>query len=74
MTLQQWNTLNDEGKYSKINSTNSPASGATKINEPTMTKQVARMREIMWAEIIAFLQPERWRCQYSSADVTDVIT
>jgi hypothetical protein len=59
--------------YSRTNFIKSPASGAGNFREPRPMSQVRRVRDVVCAEISAFLQPERWRCQYRSAYVAAAI-
>jgi len=60
--------------YSRSYSTKSPASGVGNVSEPSLMSQVGKVRAVVCAEISVFLLPERWRCQYWSADVAAVIT
>jgi hypothetical protein len=54
-------------RYSRSNSTKSPASGARNFSEPTLMSQEGRMGEFVPVYVTArFLQWEWWRCQYSS--------
>ena len=61
-------------KYTRINSTNSPASGAGNVSKPRLMPQARTVREFVCAQISVFLQSERWRRQYWSAYVAADIT
>jgi len=56
-------------RYTNINSTKSPSSGAGNGREPSLTLHVGTVREVVCAWISVFLQSLRWRCQYWSAYV-----
>jgi hypothetical protein len=61
-------------RYSRSNSTKSPASGAGIFSEPTLMSQEGRMGEFASVYVtVCFLQWERWRCQYSSVYVAAAI-
>ena len=59
--------------HGRINSTKSPASSTGKENEPRLTSQVRRVREVVCALISVFLLSERWRFQYWSAYVAAAV-
>ena len=50
--------------YSRIDSTKSPVSGAGNAREPRLMSQIVIVREVVYTQIIVFVQSERWRCQY----------
>jgi hypothetical protein len=52
--------------YNKINSTKSPASGASNVSDPRLMLQVERVHMCVSAE--------RWRCQYLSPYVVAAVT
>jgi len=57
--------------YSRINSTQSPASGAGDVSK--LMSQAGRLREVVYACISVFLQSEQWQCQYTSAYIVTAI-
>jgi hypothetical protein len=60
--------------YSRSNSTNSLASGASNVSEPRLMSQVGRVCGLVCPYIRVFLHSERCRREYSSADVVAAIT
>jgi hypothetical protein len=62
-----------ETMYTRLNSTETAASGAGNVGEPKLMSQVRRMCEFVRAQISVFLQSEWWRCQYSPAYVAAAV-
>ena len=60
--------------YSRINFTESPASGTGNVSKPKLMSQAWRMREEVRTQVSVFLHSEHWRCLYSFVYIVAGIT